>query len=213
HLALVLSGGGARGAYQVGVLAGLAERLPGLEFPILTGMSVGAINTIYLAAHTGPLPAAVAGLSNEWSRLTSDAVYRVRSIRLVRSALRWAWQGAAGRVSGRPHRRRVLRGRQRAPNGAPGPRLAPRRPSGRRHRPGHAARGRIPRSRRGLPQRGGSDGAPLRRHLPRRPRGRCRATRARERVARRAARGHPPARRPAAGATAAAPPGAPCSGK
>jgi len=97
HLALVLSGGGARGAYQVGVLAGLAERLPGLEFPILTGMSVGAINTIYLAAHTGPLPAAVAGLSNEWSRLTSDAVYRVRSIRLVRSALRWAWQGATGR--------------------------------------------------------------------------------------------------------------------
>src|SRR5439155_665323 len=60
-------------------------------------MSVGAINTIYLAAHTGPLPAAVAGLSNEWSRLTSDAVYRVRSIRLVRSALRWAWQGATGR--------------------------------------------------------------------------------------------------------------------
>src|SRR5437773_11354508 len=35
HLALVLSGGGARGAYHVGVLAGLAERLPGLEFPIL----------------------------------------------------------------------------------------------------------------------------------------------------------------------------------
>src|SRR3989442_14986351 len=32
--------------------------MPGLEFPILTGMSVGAINTIYLAAHTGPLPAA-----------------------------------------------------------------------------------------------------------------------------------------------------------
>src|SRR5438093_13449036 len=55
HLALVLSGGGARGAYQVGVLAGLAERLPGLEFPILSGMSVGAINTFYLAAHPGPL--------------------------------------------------------------------------------------------------------------------------------------------------------------
>ncbi len=97
RLALVLSGGGARGAYQVGVLAGLAERLPGLEFPILTGMSVGAINTIYLAAHPGPLPAAVAGLRSEWSGLTSDAVYRVRSFRLVRSALRWAWQGATGR--------------------------------------------------------------------------------------------------------------------
>ena len=94
HLALVLSGGGARGAYQVGVLAGLAERLPGLEFPILSGMSVGAINTYYLAAHPGPLAAAVASLQAQWDRLTTDDVYRVRSGRLVRSALRWAWERA-----------------------------------------------------------------------------------------------------------------------
>jgi len=67
HLALVLSGGGARGAYHVGVLAGLAERLPGLEFPILSGMSVGAINTFFLAAHPGPLAAAVAGLRAQWT--------------------------------------------------------------------------------------------------------------------------------------------------
>src|SRR5437870_13636601 len=97
HLALVLSGGGARGAYHVGVLAGLAERLPGLEFPILVGMSVGAINTIYLAAHPGPLPAAVAGLRTEWGQLTSDAVYRVRPARLARSIVRWAWHGVTGR--------------------------------------------------------------------------------------------------------------------
>ncbi len=100
HLALVLSGGGARGAYQVGVLAGLAERLPGLEFPILSGMSVGAINTFYLAAHPGPLSATVAGLRSEWDRLTSDAVYRVRPIRLARSMVRWAWHGVAGRRRG-----------------------------------------------------------------------------------------------------------------
>src|SRR2546425_3948652 len=100
HLALVLSGGGARGAYQVGVLAGLAERLPGLEFPILSGMSVGAINTFYLAAHPGPLSATVAGLRAEWDRLMSDAVYRVRPIRLARSMVRWAWHGVAGRRRG-----------------------------------------------------------------------------------------------------------------
>ena len=100
HLALVLSGGGARGAYQVGVLAGLAERLPGLEFPILSGMSVGAINTFYLAAHPGPLAAAVHGLRAEWDRLTSDSVYRVRPLRLARSMLRWAWHGATGRRRG-----------------------------------------------------------------------------------------------------------------
>src|SRR5437016_11725970 len=100
HLALVLSGGGARGAYQVGVLAGLAERLPGLEFPILSGMSVGAINTFYLAAHPGPLAAAVNGLRAEWDRLTSDSVYRVRPLRLARSMLRRAWPGATGRRRG-----------------------------------------------------------------------------------------------------------------
>lgn len=97
HLALVLPGGGARGAYQVGVLAGLAERLPGLEFPILSGMSVGAINTFYLAAHAGPFDAAVAGLRAQWDSLTSDVVYRVRPGHLVRSMVSWAWQSVAGR--------------------------------------------------------------------------------------------------------------------
>ena len=100
HLALVLSGGGARGAYHVGVLAGLAERLPGLEFPILSGMSVGAINTFYLAAHQGPLPAAVAGLRAQWDRLTSEEVYRVRPARLAGSMLRWVWHSATGRRRG-----------------------------------------------------------------------------------------------------------------
>jgi NTE family protein len=93
----VLAGGGARGAYQVGVLAGLAERLPGLAFPILAGMSVGAINTIYLAAHAGPLPAALAGLRAEWGRLTSDQVYRVGPAGIARSMVRWAWRGVTRR--------------------------------------------------------------------------------------------------------------------
>jgi NTE family protein len=91
-LALVMGGGGARGAYQVGVLAGLAERLPGLEFPILTGTSVGAINTIYLAAHPGPLPAAAQGLRAAWDGLDADAVYHLRSARLGGWLARWVWQ-------------------------------------------------------------------------------------------------------------------------
>src|SRR5712692_5108159 len=107
HLALVLACGGARGAYQVGVLAGLAERLPGLEFPILSGMSVGAINTFYLAAHPGPLSAAVTGLRAEWDRLTSDAVYRVRPIRLARAMVRWAWPGRHPRARRHPAVARV----------------------------------------------------------------------------------------------------------
>ncbi|MGH7530876.1 MAG: patatin-like phospholipase family protein [Gemmatimonadales bacterium] len=100
HLALVLGGGGARGAYQVGVLAALAERLPGLEFPILTGTSVGAINTIYLAAHPGPLATALAGLRAEWAELTAERIYRVRPTRLATSLIKWAWQGVSGRRRG-----------------------------------------------------------------------------------------------------------------
>ena len=88
-LSLVLPGGGARAAYQVGVLAALAERLADLEFPILTGVSAGAINTIYLAAHPGSLGQAVAGLEAAWRRLTTEQVFRVRPGSLVGAAARW----------------------------------------------------------------------------------------------------------------------------
>jgi len=88
-LALVLPGGGARAAYQVGVLAALAERLPDLEFPILTGVSAGAINTIYLAAHPGSLAQSVAELQAAWRRLTTEHVFRVRPGSLMGAAARW----------------------------------------------------------------------------------------------------------------------------
>jgi NTE family protein len=97
RLALALSGGGARAAYQVGVLAGLAERLPGLEFPILTGVSAGAINISYLAAHLGTFPSAVTKLREEWSRLTAERIYRVRFAPLAQAALQWMWHGVTGR--------------------------------------------------------------------------------------------------------------------
>jgi len=99
-LALVLPGGGARAAYQVGVLAALAERLPDLEFPILTGVSAGAINTIYLAAHPGPLAHAVAGLQSAWRQLTTERVFRVRHGSLLGSAVRWFLASLIGRRTG-----------------------------------------------------------------------------------------------------------------
>ncbi|NIU67120.1 MAG: patatin, partial [Actinobacteria bacterium] len=46
---LVLSGGGARAAYQVGVLSYISEHAPEIAYPILTGVSAGAINAAYLA--------------------------------------------------------------------------------------------------------------------------------------------------------------------
>ena len=65
HLALVLSGGGARAAYQVGVLVAIAEHLPQLTIPILTGVSAGSINTTHLAAHPGDFRSSVTALRSE----------------------------------------------------------------------------------------------------------------------------------------------------
>jgi NTE family protein len=73
--ALVLSGGGARAAYQVGVLQAIAERRPETVFPILTGVSAGAINAAFLAGHPGPLGAAAADLRRHWCRLSSETIY------------------------------------------------------------------------------------------------------------------------------------------
>lgn len=97
NTALVLSGGGARAAYQVGVLLALAEEAPEAEFPILTGVSAGAINAAYLAAQESPLDAAARGLRERWAGLSSDMIYGVRTAFLVRSAARWMERMALGR--------------------------------------------------------------------------------------------------------------------
>ncbi|MBI4421058.1 MAG: patatin-like phospholipase family protein [Gemmatimonadetes bacterium] len=96
--ALLLSGGGARAAYQVGVLAAIAERRPGLVIPILTGVSAGAINIAYLAAHPGPFKLTVESLRGQWLRMTSEMVYQMRTLKLARWALRFTTQVALGRV-------------------------------------------------------------------------------------------------------------------
>ena len=92
QLALVLSGGGARAAYQVGVLCAISERHPDLDIPIHAGVSAGAINTITLAAHPGGFAASVRSLKKEWSRLTVQDVYRVRVSGLMRGGFRWVGQ-------------------------------------------------------------------------------------------------------------------------
>ena len=99
-LALVLSGGGARASYQVGILAAIAERMPHLVFPILTGVSAGAINAAHLAADPGPLRPAVERLRGHWLRLTPDMVYRVKTVRIARWVLRLTTQFALGRLGG-----------------------------------------------------------------------------------------------------------------
>ncbi len=76
--ALVLSGGGARAAYQVGVLQALVEILPDeIEnpFPIICGTSAGAINALAIAAHKGDFKSAVNSLAQVWQNLDIGQVY------------------------------------------------------------------------------------------------------------------------------------------
>jgi NTE family protein len=86
--ALVLSGGGARGAYQVGVLRHIARRRPEAEFPIFTGVSAGAINATFLAGNQGSLDAGVEALAELWSSLSTSRVFRSDLPSLAMNAIR-----------------------------------------------------------------------------------------------------------------------------
>ena len=103
--ALVLGGGGARGAYQVGALRAIARRHPDLAIPILTGISAGGINAAFLAAHPGRLADAAVELADLWLSLTPEQVYCVDAFSLLRQAARWILRlgsGGAGAEGRKP---------------------------------------------------------------------------------------------------------------
>lgn len=90
--ALVLSGGGARGAYQVGVLKAIAEWLPPeapCPFEVLVGTSAGAVNAAALAARAFNFREAVDALEQVWSNFTVDQVVRVSPVQMLRNGLHW----------------------------------------------------------------------------------------------------------------------------
>jgi len=101
-LGIVMSGGGARAAYQVGLLRYLARRHPELEIPIITGVSAGAINAALLASHHGTLSQAVDELVALWSTLTVEDVFRVDARSLGWNAVKWFRQLASGGHGGAP---------------------------------------------------------------------------------------------------------------
>jgi len=77
--ALVLTGGGARAAYQVGVLSAIAKFIPrnhGLPFPILCGTSAGAINTTALGCYASCFHLGVKKLEWVWRNLDTAKIYR-----------------------------------------------------------------------------------------------------------------------------------------
>jgi NTE family protein len=90
--ALVLPGGGARGAFQVGVLKAIAELMPTRAinpFPIISGTSAGAINTVVLATKARHFRLAVAELERVWGHFHSGQVFRTDSLTMLKSSLHW----------------------------------------------------------------------------------------------------------------------------
>jgi NTE family protein len=101
-LALVLSGGGARGAYQVGVLRILAREFPEVIPDILTGVSAGGINAAFLAARPEPYQQRVDELAEMWSSLRIDEVFSVDLHSLGWRAARWGGRLLSGGKSPLP---------------------------------------------------------------------------------------------------------------
>jgi NTE family protein len=90
---LVLPGGGARGAYQVGVLKGMAEILPPRSsnpFCVVSGTSAGAINSTVLASRAAHFNEAVAELEYVWGNFQSSQVFRSDALTMLKSSLHWA---------------------------------------------------------------------------------------------------------------------------
>ena len=90
--ALVLPGGGARGAFQVGVLKAIAELLPrgsSNPFPVISGTSAGAVNSVVLASRAQSLRSAVAELERVWGHFRCHHVYRTDHWTMLKSSLRW----------------------------------------------------------------------------------------------------------------------------
>jgi NTE family protein len=92
---LVLTGGGARAAYQVGVLKAItrirrqSDAPRGNPFPVIAGTSAGAINAAALASHADQFDLAVASLAEVWSHFSADQVYRADSLGVLRSGAGW----------------------------------------------------------------------------------------------------------------------------
>lgn len=91
-LGLILSGGGARVAYQVGVLKAIAEFLPRHAhnpFPVICGTSSGSLNAVTLAVNARSFRKGVQHLLNIWKNAHVDYIYRTDFVGVLRNSARW----------------------------------------------------------------------------------------------------------------------------
>ncbi|MBI5429138.1 MAG: patatin-like phospholipase family protein [Nitrosomonadales bacterium] len=92
RIGLILTGGGARAAYQVGVLKGIAEFLPRRArnpFPIICGTSAGALNAAVLAVNMGSFRKGVRHLDRIWKNFHADQVYRTDLVGVFNNSVLW----------------------------------------------------------------------------------------------------------------------------
>jgi len=103
---LVLPGGGARSAYQAGVLKAIADLLPadaGNPFQVISGASSGALNAVLLASNAMQFREGVRRLNGIWENFHVDKVFRTDVWTALKSGFRWGVTfGSAGLIKGQP---------------------------------------------------------------------------------------------------------------
>ena len=105
RLAIVLTGGGARAAYQVGVLRAIADLVPkdaGNPFPIVCGTSAGAINAVAISADAGNFRRAVLRLQAVWKNFHADQVYRTDFAGVLHNSSKWLLAAVSGGLGHQP---------------------------------------------------------------------------------------------------------------
>ncbi|HVN99122.1 MAG TPA: patatin-like phospholipase family protein [Steroidobacteraceae bacterium] len=95
---LVLPGGGARAAYQVGVLRAIADMLPGAHnpFPVIVGTSAGAVAATVLATEACHWHRAIDALERVWHNFHVDQVLKADALSMLRSGAHWVTSLVSG---------------------------------------------------------------------------------------------------------------------
>lgn len=106
RVGLILTGGGARSAYQVGVLKAIAEvwQPNTMPFPVVVGTSAGAVVASILAADAHRWDRAVAALESVWANFRVEQVFRVDALAVLRAGLHWMISLVSGGTLMRPPR-------------------------------------------------------------------------------------------------------------
>jgi NTE family protein len=92
RLGLVLTGGGARSAYQVGVLKGIADLLrrgSACPFPIITGTSAGAVSAIALASDAAHFRRSIYAIERVWREFRVHHVFKADALSMLKSGMHW----------------------------------------------------------------------------------------------------------------------------